>query len=79
MSSVRRTRGAMLRLARHRGLSVMVGLALAVPGAWVQIAGRFDAWWIEGLSLVGIGIGAALLWTAIVGLQPDWIDEERDR
>ena len=69
----------MLRLARHRGLSFLVGLALAVPAAWVQIAGRFDAWWIEGLSLVGIGIGAALLWTAIVGLQPDWIDEERDR
>jgi hypothetical protein len=66
----------MLRLARHRRLSVLVGLAMAVPGAWVQIAGRFDAWWIEGLSLVGIAVGIALVWTAIVGLQPDWIDND---
>jgi len=68
----------MLRLARHRRFSVLVRLGMAVPGAWVQIRGRFDAWWIEGLSLVGIGIGIALVWTAIVGLQPDWIENEDD-
>ena len=66
----------MLRLARHRRLRFVVGLAMAVPGVWVQMAGRFDAWWIEGLSLVGIGVGIALVWTAIVGLQPDWIDND---
>jgi hypothetical protein len=76
MSSVRRARGAMLRLARHRRLSLLIGLAMALPGAWIQIAGRFDEWWIEGLSLVGIGIGIALVWTALVGLQPDWIDKD---
>lgn len=76
MSSVRRARGAILRLARHRRLSLIVGLVMAVPAAWIQISGRFDAWWVEGLSLVGIGIGLALVWTAVVGLQPDWIDED---
>lgn len=66
----------MLRLARHRRLSFLVGLVLAAPSAWIQISGKFDAWWIEGLSLVGIGVGIALLWTGVVGLQPDWIDED---
>jgi hypothetical protein len=76
MTVVRRFRGALLRLVRHRRLSLAVGLALAVPAGWVQVAGRFDAWWVEGLSLVGLAIGVALVWTAVAGVQPDWIDED---
>jgi hypothetical protein len=76
MSGVRRLRGAILRLARHRRLSFAVGLTLAVPASWVQLAGRFDAWWVEGLSLVGLAIGVSLMWTAVAGVQPDWIDTE---
>lgn len=66
----------MLRLARHRRLSLAVGLVLAVPAGWVQISGRFDAWWIEGSSLVCLAMGVALVWTAVAGVQPDWIDED---
>jgi hypothetical protein len=71
---LRRARGAVLRLVRRRSLSLTVGLALAAPAAWTQTVGRFDAWWVEGLSLVAGATGIALIWTAIAGLKPDWIE-----
>ena len=74
MPMIRRVRGMVLRLVRRRALSLTVGLALVVPAAWVQMAGRFDAWWVEGLSLVAGATGAALVWNGITGMKPDWID-----
>ena len=70
----RRVRGLLLRLVRRRALSAAVGLALAAPAAWVQLSGRFGAWWVEGLSLVAGATGVALIWTGIGGLRPDWFD-----
>lgn len=70
----RRIRGAVLRLVRRRALSVALGLALAVPAAWVQVSGR-GPWWVEGLSLVAGATGLALIWTGIAGPGPDWVDE----
>jgi len=52
----------------------VLGLILAVPAAWVEFFGRFDAWWIEGLSLVVGAIGVALVWNGLTGSKPDWID-----
>ena len=72
----RRVRGALLRLVRRRALSAALGFALAAPAAWVQFSGRFGVWWVEGLSLVAGATGLALIWTAIAGLGPDWIDDE---
>ena len=69
---LRRIRGAVLRLVRSRLTSLALGLALVLPAAWVRFQGRIDAWWVEGLSLVALAIGVALLWTALVGLRPDW-------
>jgi hypothetical protein len=71
---VRRVRGALLRLARRRRLSLVAGLAIGLPASWMQFWGRGDAWWAEGLSLVGVALGAALIWTGLVGLRPDWVD-----
>ena len=71
----RRMRGAVLRLVRRRALSAAVGLALAAPAAWVQLSGR-GVWWVEGLSLVAGATGLALIWAAIAGPGPDWIDEQ---
>lgn len=76
MPPIRRLRGAVLRLVRQRGLALVVGLLLLLPAAWVQMAGRFDQWWVEGLSLVAGATGAALVWTGIVGVKPDWIDRD---
>ena len=74
MPFLRRARGAVLRVVRRRTLSVVLGLIFVVPAAWVEFFGRFDAWWIEGLSLVVGAVGVALLWNGLTGTRPDWID-----
>jgi len=73
--TLRRVRGALLRLVRRRTLSIGLGTALVAPAAWVQVSGRVEIWWVEGLSLVACATGLALVWTGIVGSGPDWIDE----
>jgi hypothetical protein len=76
MSVLRRSRGSLLRFVRHRPLAVLVGLAMAAPAAYVQFSGRFNAWWIDGLSLVVGATGLALFWTGLTGVSPDWVDEQ---
>lgn len=76
---LRRARGWLFRLVRHRTTSIVVGLVMAVPAAWVELSGRFDAWWVEGLSLVLAATGVALIWTGLTGLPPDWIDDDARR
>ncbi len=72
--NLRRTRGAVLRLVRRRTVSILLGLVLVVPAAWVEFSGRFGAWWIEGLSLVAGATGVALIWTGVTGARADWIE-----
>ena len=81
MSSIRRVRGALVRLVRRRVLAIAVGLALAAPAAWLEFSRRSDAWWVDGLSLIFGATGAALLWTGLVGPKPDWVqpDDHSDR
>ena len=69
-----RTRGVVLRLVRRRRLAIFVGAALAVPAAWVELSGRFDSWWIEGLALIVGATGVAILWTGLTGVGPDWTE-----
>ena len=73
----RRARGALLRLVRRRVLAVVVGVAVAGPAAWLELSGRYDAWWIDGVSLILVATGLALIWTGVVGSTPDWIDPDR--
>ena len=72
---LKRTRGALLRLARRRWLAVLAGLALGMPALWLKLSGGYDDWWVDGLSLVLGATGAALMWTGLVGVRPDWIDD----
>jgi hypothetical protein len=76
---LRRLRGALLRSVRRRGAATIAGLALTVPAAWLEFSGRFDAWWIDGLALVGVATGVALLWSGLTGVAPDWIGGRSDR
>ena len=76
----RRARGALLRLVRRRVVAVAVGVAIAGPAAWLEwleLSGRYDAWWIDGLSLILAATGLALIWTGVFGSTPDWIDPHR--
>jgi hypothetical protein len=72
----RRARGALLRLVRRRRLSAVLGLLLTVPAGWVEFSGGDFPWWVSGLALIGGATGIALIWTGLVGLGPDWIDDE---
>jgi hypothetical protein len=69
-------RGVVLRLVRRRTRAIVVGLALAIPAAWVELSGRANAWWLEGLALVVGATGLAILWTGLTGVTPDWIDRD---
>ena len=65
----------MLRLVRRRPLAIAVGLALVLPSAWIEFAGGYDAWWVQGLTLVIGATGLSILWTGMTGPSPDWVDE----
>ena len=73
---LRRARGALLRLVRRRSLAIVAGVALTAPAVWVEFCSRSDAWWVDGLALVGGATGLALVWTGMAGPRPDWIDEQ---
>jgi hypothetical protein len=70
-----RVRGFLLRLARRRVLSSGIGAGLLLPALWLEFGGGHSAWWVDGVSLILGGTGAALLWTGLTGARPDWIDE----
>ena len=72
--ALRRMRGVLLRLVRRRGLAMAIGLALAVPAAWLEFTG-FGGWWVEGLALVVGATGVAIFWTGLTGTAPDWVDD----
>jgi|ERR1051325_3667013 len=73
---LRRARGALLRFVRRRALAMIVGVALVIPSAWIEFGGRAGAWWVEGLALVVGATGLALAWTGLVGVAPDWTDDD---
>jgi hypothetical protein len=77
MSLLRRSRGALLRLVRQRRLAILLGLAMIGPSAYIQFSGRFDLWWLQGVSLVVGATGLALFWTGLTGVSPDWVDDEK--
>jgi hypothetical protein len=73
MPRARRLRGMLLRFVLNRPLAITAGALLATPGAWLLL--RDYAWETgatDGLSLVALATGAALLWSGISGRQADW-------
>ena len=73
--TMRRVRGALLRLVRRRRLASVIGAALIALAVWLEFGGYDAAAWVEGLGLSAGGPGAALLWTGVAGLRPDWTDD----
>jgi hypothetical protein len=76
IAMMRRMRGVVLRLVRHRVRAMALGLLLALPSIWVQVSSRWDAWWLESLSLIVGATGLALFWTGLTGAAPDWIEPD---
>lgn len=74
--TLRRARGMLLRLVRKRRASIIAGSALAAPALWVELGSRTGAWWVDGLMLILLATGIALIWTGLAGVSPDWIDHD---
>ena len=72
--TVRRARGVILRLVRRRRLVVGVGAAMAAPALWLELSGGSGVWWLDGLGLILLATGAALIWAGITGPRPDWVE-----
>jgi hypothetical protein len=72
--ALRRVRGVVLRLVRQRLASILVGAALAAPALWIELGSYSDAWWIDGLCLILLATGVALIWTGLTGVSPDWVE-----
>ena len=67
----------LLRLVRRRRTAIAVGIVLAAPAVWFKVGTHLDAWWIDGLSLILLATGLALIWTGLTGPSPDWVDDEQ--
>jgi len=62
-------------MVRQRRVAIVVGVLLVVPAVWLESWSGSAAWWVDGLSLVLGATGAAILWTGLTGMRPDWVDE----
>jgi len=76
MAGLGRVRGTLLRMVRRRSLSVVVGALLVAPAVWVEVSSAGVPWWVEGVSVVMGGTGAALIWAGVRGPRPDWLDTQ---
>lgn len=71
----RRLRGLLLRLTLNRPVAIAAGLLVAAPGALVMF--RDFAWEsgaTDGIALVLVATGAALVWTGVAGRRADWVE-----
>ena len=73
--TLKRLRGALLRLALKRPAAITLGLLMTAPAVWLLVQ---DLPWespiTDGLGLVLGATGVAFLLTGIGGRRPDWIE-----
>ncbi len=74
---MRRTRGMLLRLAMRRTPALVAGLVLLVPATVIAVGDYgWESWLTDGLGLIGVATGAALILTGLAGRRADWIDPD---
>ena len=73
---LRRGRGLLLRFVRRRFPALVVGAALMIAAGWLELSGRYDGWWVDGAALVLGATGAAIVWTGLFGVRPDYVDPD---
>ena len=80
MPTLRRARGAFLRLALARPAAAAIGGVLAAGSAALLLFDlAWESWFTDGLGLILGATGIALLVAAFGGRRPDWIDPTHDR
>jgi hypothetical protein len=65
----------LLRLVLKRSGAIAAGAALAIPGAALLLRDfPWESGATDGLALVTLATGIALVWTGLTGRRPDWIE-----
>ena len=73
--TLRRVRGALLRLVWARRGALVTGILLVSTALWLLAFDLpWETWLSDGFSLVLGATGAALLIAGLGGRRPDWID-----
>ena len=74
-STLRRARGALLRLVLARRGAAAAGAVLVACSLTLLVFDyAWESWLSDGVSLVVGATGAALFLAALGGRRPDWID-----
>ena len=75
--TIRRVRGALLRLARARRVAVVAGATLLAPSVWLLMADFiWESWLSDGFGLVLGATGTAIILAGLGGHRPDWRDPD---
>jgi hypothetical protein len=75
MARARRLRGVLLRLVLNRPLAIGLGCIVAAPGALLLARDfRWENGITDGLALLSLATGAAIIWTGLTGRKPDWVE-----
>lgn len=75
MVRARRVRGRLLRLVLNRPAAFAAGAAVAAPGAVLLLRDfPWESGATDGLALVLLATGIALVWAGLTGRKQDWIE-----
>lgn len=75
MPLIPRLRGHILRATLRRRTAFLLGVAAAMPALWLMsIDAAWESWITDGVALVSVATGIALIHTAITGRRADWQD-----
>lgn len=76
MSRGRRLRGLLLRLVLNRPVAIAAGAAVASPALLLLVNDySWETGATDGLVLVALATGVALVWAGVSGRKPDWYHE----
>lgn len=71
----RRVRGLLLRLVLNRPIAIGVGVLVAFPAVMLLLSEySWETGATDGLALLALATGIALVWAGVTGRQPDWVD-----
>ena len=76
MSRGKRLRGLVLRVVQNRALAIVVGAVVASPALMLLVNDySWETGVTDGLVLVALASGVALVWAGISGRKPDWYQD----
>lgn len=75
MRLIPRLRGRVLRATLRRRTAFFLGVVTAAPAVWLMsIDAPWESWITDGLALVAVATGIALIHTALTGRRADWVE-----